>query len=157
MEPCAGGGPLARNSRWRDAKHLRRVFDRKACEEPEFHDARLLLIKRSQTFQGVVEHEDIEIDRLGGGLDAFIDRDLARAPAALCRLMAASMFDQDLTHHTGCDSEKMSPILPLRDIVSDQPDIGFVNERRALKGVVGPFPLQVMAGDLPKFGVDQRN
>jgi len=136
---------------------LRRIFDRKAREESEFHDTRLLLIKRSQTFQGVVEHENVEVDWLGSRFDAFIDRDLAGASTALLRLMAAGVLDQDLTHYPGRDSEKMSAILPLRNVMPYKPDIGFVNECRALKGVVGPFPLQVMAGDLSKFRVDQRN
>jgi hypothetical protein len=67
------------------------------------------------------------------------------------------MLDEDLTHHTGCYPEKMSAVLPLRNVVSHQANVGFVDECCALESVVGPFALKVMARNLAKLGVDQWN
>ena len=67
------------------------------------------------------------------------------------------MFHEDLAHHTGSHTEEMGTILPLRDVVAHQANVSFVDQSRALQGVVGTFALQVVVGDLTQFGVDQRN
>jgi hypothetical protein len=51
----------------------------------------------------------------------------------------------------------MRAILDIERPLVDQPQIGFVNQRRALQGMPRPFPLEMMPRDVAEFLVDQRN
>lgn len=156
MQPRPCRCPFARNRGRRDAKDLRSVFDRKSSEESELDNTRLLLIEGGEPLQCVVEHDDIEIDRLWRGFDSFVDCHFADSAPALGRLMAAGVFDKDLSHNARGHSEEVGAILPVRNIGADKTNVGFVNEGRALQCVTGTLALQVMGSYLTKFVVDER-
>ncbi len=71
--------------------------------------------------------------------------------------MTARILDQDLPHEAGRDSKKMGAILPLRQFLTDQADVRFVNQGSALQGVVGAFALQVPMRHAAQFGVNDRH
>jgi hypothetical protein len=50
----------------------------------------------------------------------------------------------------------MGAALGVRRVLVDEPDVGFVDERRRLEGVIRPFPAQVAAGEPPQLLVDDR-
>jgi hypothetical protein len=48
----------------------------------------------------------------------------------------------------------MGTILPLQIPVTQQPQIGFMNQCRGLQGLLVAFPAQVSPGELAQFLVD---
>jgi len=50
----------------------------------------------------------------------------------------------------------MGTILPLRNVMSDEPNIGFMDECGTLQSMIGAFALQVIGGNFSKLVVDQR-
>lgn len=67
------------------------------------------------------------------------------------------MVHQDLAHQLCGHCEKVSAILPLRQILFDHSDISFVYQGRALECVSGPFVAEIVLGDPPEFVVNERN
>ena len=68
---------------------------------------------------------------------------------------APRMVYEDATHHLGGDREEMRAVLPTDPILVDQPQIGFVNERGRLQGVVAPLPTQIACRACPQISVHQ--
>ena len=64
----------------------------------------------------------------------------------LSALAGARVIDQDTADHLRGDAEEMGAILPADVVLSDQLQIGLMDQGRALQGVAGPFLPQVAAG-----------
>ena len=67
------------------------------------------------------------------------------------------MVDQNVTHELRRNTEKVSAVLPLRLLLTDETKVGFVNQCRALQCVVGAFPPKVTSRQAAQFVVNQRN
>ena len=53
------------------------------------------------------------------------------------------------------DAEKMRPVVPFRRSVPSEANVGFVDQCRALKGVLAAFPLKVVVCQATKFVVNE--
>jgi hypothetical protein len=67
------------------------------------------------------------------------------------------MVHENVPHYLCGDAKEVSAALPLRRFVPNQTEIRLVNQRPALKGVVGPFAAEIMAGDTTQLTVDKGN
>ena len=76
--------------------------------------------------------------------------------APLCRPMSPSMIHEDLPHGLSGNGQEMGPALPIDARLTDEFQVGFVDQRGRLKSMVLSFPAQVPRGKDPQFGVDVR-
>ena len=67
------------------------------------------------------------------------------------------MIHQNLTHQSGGDSEKVRSIVRVKRALIHQPQVRLIDQRSALQCVFRTLPLEMIASDLAKFLVDQRN
>ena len=68
---------------------------------------------------------------------------------------APRMVHEDAAHHFGGDGQEVRAVLPIDPILVDQPQVGFVNERGRLQGVVAPLPTQIACRARPQVSVNQ--
>jgi hypothetical protein len=73
---------------------------------------------------------------------------------ALQPFFIAGMIDQDPAHRLRRRREEMTATIEL--LVSDQPQIGFVNQCRGVEGMAGHLRVHPRGGELAKLGVDER-
>ena len=71
--------------------------------------------------------------------------------------MGPRVINQNAPHHLRGDAEEVSAVLPRRGALIDEPQIGFVDETGSLQGVIRAFSLQVLAGELAQFFVNERH
>lgn len=69
--------------------------------------------------------------------------------------LLAGMIHQDLTHELRGHSEKMRTVLPIREGLIDEPEIGFVYQRGWLQSMVDLFPPQIVVGEAAEFHVNK--
>ena len=65
------------------------------------------------------------------------------------------MVDQDATHHLCGDAEEVCAILPGRPLLTEQPQIRFMDKCRGLQGVVGALSSKIRASPPPKLTIDE--
>ena len=82
--------------------------------------------------------------RLIGKTDCFIESDLSFELAApLLTIPAAGIFDQNFPHQSRRNSEKMSPVLPFKRVLPDQPQIDLMNQSRRLQSVIRALTAEI--------------
>lgn len=74
--------------------------------------------------------------------------------AALVGGLAASVLDEDTAHGLGRSGEEMTAVV--EPLVSDEPQVGFVNERGGVERVTGLLGRHAYRGELAEFVVDER-
>jgi hypothetical protein len=79
------------------------------------------------------------------------------ARTALRCLLAARVIDEDPAHQLRCKPEELPATLPLHVLLIDEPQKGFVHERRALQGVFGALAPQVLLRHVPQLLVNERH
>ena len=72
----------------------------------------------------------------------------------LCCPMSPRMIHENLPHGLSGNGQEMRPALPSDACVTDELQVGFMNQRGRLKGMVLSFPVQVSRGKCSQFGVD---
>jgi hypothetical protein len=87
----------------------------------------------------------------------FVERDFLRPVAALSGRARPRVFDKNLAHQLSRDAVKMLAALPFREVLFDQSQVGFINQRGRLQRVAGPFTAQVAAGQFAQLLVDDRH
>jgi len=71
--------------------------------------------------------------------------------------MRARLVDQNTAHHLRGDAEELSAVLPDRSVLIDESQVGFVNQRGWLEGMVWALMAKVLGGPPPKFLVHERD
>jgi hypothetical protein len=69
--------------------------------------------------------------------------------------VGACEIDQDLAHHVSRESHEMRAAVPV-NVVADETDVCFVDQRSGLEGVVGPLATHIGFGEAVKLGINQR-
>src|ERR1700761_8103000 len=105
--------------------------------------------------QRVVQQNHIRVRRLWNDqrdihLNAKICSTLRSAPAS-------RIIDKDLPHQVRRDSQKMDTVFRAERLLIDQPQIGFIDQRSTLQGVIWPLASQVIARDSAQLFIDERN
>jgi hypothetical protein len=68
--------------------------------------------------------------------------------------MSPGMIHENLSHDPSGNGQEMGPALPIDACLTDELQVGFVNQRGRLKSMALSFPVQVSRGKCPQFGVD---
>jgi len=76
--------------------------------------------------------------------------------ASLCCPMSPSMIHENLSHRFSGKGQEMGSAMPINMCLTDELQVGFVNQRGRLKSMVLSFPVQVSRGKCSQFGVDVR-
>ena len=75
----------------------------------------------------------------------------ARAPAGV---VLACIVDQNLAHDVGRESDELGAAAPV-DVFASEAEVGFVDQRCGLQGVVGALAAHVGLSETVKLGVDE--
>ena len=76
-----------------------------------------------------------------------------RAPL---RIAPTRVVDEDAAHGLRRNGQEMGAVLPLHALVIDQPQVGFVDQRRRLQAVAGALALHVVVRQTTEFVVHDR-
>ena len=141
----------------RDRSSRRGSRCRQAGEKAHFDDAALLRVQLTEAVECTIEGDYVHVDFFRE-IQSFLEGELAGVgSAALRSAVGASVLHQNLTHHVGGYAEEMSAILPFRRILPGEPQESLVHQGSALQGVVVAFALQIVMGQAPQLGVNQRH
>ena len=140
----------------RNIQHLADFFVSQAAEEAEFNDLTLARIQREKILQGIVERDQIDAP-LRGRRERFVEGKLVPSASAFFRAMGPSIVHENAPHDLGGHTEKMGAVLPRGGALIDEAQISFMDEAGRLQGVVRAFSLQILAGELAQFFVDERH
>src|SRR5215831_3854486 len=91
-------------------EHLRHLLDAEAAEVSQFHDAGFAFIGLSESLERIIQPD--ERGGLRGRKDQLVQRQMARARAALPTPERSGMVYQNATHHGRCYTEKLRPVFP---------------------------------------------
>ena len=153
MEPRFGKTPVTFDGRGSNAHNVCCSFNGETAEIAQLDHTGLLRIQCSQGFECVVERDQLRttLDRT---INVFIQREFLKVLAPLFRIMPARMIHEQATHYLCSNPEKMSAVLPVYPCLIDEPEIGLMNQRRRLQGMIRPFPPQIIRRELSQFIVD---
>ena len=112
-------------------------------------------VNASKVVKSLIEQQDVAIVRLRRA-DPIVQRDLCSPIRTFCRVMAASVIDQDPPHHLRGDTEKLRAVLPGDLVLTDQPDVRLVDQRGRLECVVATLVPQVGSGSPAKLAIYER-
>jgi hypothetical protein len=120
------------------------------------HEIGRLFVGGGEFVQRFVERKQVlarlgKLDLIRGLLDALVFA--PRLEAAL----AAGIFDEYAAHRFSSRGEEVAPAVPLRLVpLADQPQVGFVYERRRLQRLPCPFMRQSLCRQPTQFRVNER-
>jgi len=87
--------------------------------------------------------------------ELFREFNLNLAAPGFQRKIGAGVIDQHSTHRLRCDGRELSLVLPIAIGLPNQAQIGFVDQRRGLQGVLHPFLAHEMRCQPPGAGLDK--
>ena len=155
-EPGLRGLPIPHHGLRRDVQDIRRFLNAEATEESQFHDLAHSRVENGQFRQRIAQRDEIgtlllsEILRIVEGHSDHI-------PTTLLPTALPCEFHQEPTHRLRGDGEEVRAVLPLDPVYIDEPDIGFVDKRRGLKRVTGPFVPHVPSRENAQLSIDERH
>ena len=120
----------------------------------QLHDLAPARIERRQRLERVVQCQ--QIVRLLGRAEPLGERHLHGAAAALLAPLRACDVDEHAPHEPGRHGEEVGTILPVHLPGIDEPQVGFVDQRRGRQAVIRPLPPQASPCDPLQFLLDQR-
>src|SRR5262249_5461968 len=101
------------------------------------------------------EERVVQRDEFGGLLvgkrQRFIERKKLPPAAAFVGRATARVLDQDLAHQLRRHTVTMSPALPFGEILLDQPQVGLIDERGRLQGVIRALPAKIAVSQFMKL------
>jgi hypothetical protein len=106
--------------------------------------------------QSLIQQQQLALAR-DGCVGFSAKRDLNGSAGPFRSEMLARVIDKDAPHHLRRNDEELPAILPRQPILPREPQVGFMNQRRRLKGVILPLLPEVRAGSSPKLAVNQRD
>jgi hypothetical protein len=156
VEPSAGCRPIAFNGSNRDAKYFANFFLGKPGKEAEFHNLALAGVPFGKEFQGIVESDELRraFFRKNKGL---IERKVAFGSAALAGAMSAGIIDQDATHETRGNAEKVIAVFPGEVFLLEEADECLMNEACGLKGVIFSLAAHVIGREASEVRINEGN
>jgi hypothetical protein len=155
QQPGAARNPVAIRGGFGDTQRLGRFINGQTGKEAQFDDLALTGIQSRQVVKRVVQRHQFEA-ALPWNVDAFIQRQHRRAAPAFIALLRPGMVYQDAAHHLTADGEEVGAILPLGLLLIHQAKPRFVDQGRALQGVVAALTAKMAVSQPAQLGVDQR-
>jgi hypothetical protein len=153
--PRPGAQPFELYAARRQAEQLGYLARIEAGEDPildQAHEARIAFTQCTQRF---VDRDD-HLGAVGAvGIDRA-QRHRRLRTAALVRLAATGMVDDDLAHRARTQGEQVRAIVDGQVGMPGQLDVGLVDECGGRQSRVAAGAQQCAVGDLLEFGIDQR-
>ena len=156
-QPGSGERPQGIGLPSRYAEDLRGLGNRQPGKVAELHELGGLGIMLNQPLEGLVQSKQIFRDRR--------DSDFRQRPvltnttaAMFDSAAAAGLLDKDSPHGFGRSAKKMAAAPPLRRLAivrANQPQIGFVYQRRRLQSLAWLLVGKSRRGEFTKLIVDQ--
>src|SRR4029077_13262511 len=87
--------------------------------------------------------------------DHLVEVDSREQTSSLLGGSRSRMVHEDLTHGPGGYSKEMEPTLPRSCARLYQTEVGFMKHGCRLKGMAGPFVLEMRGSDPAQMGIDQ--
>lgn len=164
IQPGLGKGPVALRRPRRQAGDLRHTGQRQPGETVQLHYVRDGGIGLGQFREGLIQSEQViqhnadlhrqirlfEVVRAGlKPAPTISGTPLAKG------LLSSGALDEDAAHGLGGGREEMLAAVPALWLMSDEPEIGFVNQSRGLQRLSGLFVGQLLCGQETQLLVDQ--
>ena len=131
------------------------LLHRKTAEEPHLHDLRFPGVERRKRVERIVEGDEV-LAGLGRDDERFVERHFLRTASAFLIALGSREVDENPPHQPRGHREEMRAILPLHLPYVDEPDKGFVDQRRGLQGVADAFVRHVAACEAAQLVMDER-
>ena len=126
-------------------QHLRHLRDAQAAGKPQFDHSGLTPIEFREFFQGIFNRQQIGVAmRLDDQVVVQCDAMLIATPLG-CPVSAHMIHKKNLPHGVSGSSQKMGPALPINAQLTDELQVGFVNQRGRLKRMALSFPCKYFA------------
>ncbi|MGA8440773.1 MAG: hypothetical protein WB762_31565 [Candidatus Sulfotelmatobacter sp.] len=126
-----------------------------------------LAVARSQAFRDYITEVDHHgpvrlLDRLFGpigslGQGVTMFELYLSSPVTLGRFPFAGVVNQDLTRQPRSHADEVHAVPQIDRLAAGQPELGLVNQSRALQGVIRAFGLQVVVREPTQLLVDQND
>src|ERR1051325_8457367 len=129
VEPSLRQAPVALDGGGADAEHFRGLLDGDPAEEAQLDESALFGIDLGELFERLVERDQLR-RALVRDVNVFVEGELGERAAALLRLSAARVIDEDAAHHLRGDAEEVRAVLPAHLRLIDHPDVSLAAERR---------------------------
>ncbi len=156
FEPRLSHAQLGADLLYRQAQCLCRFFGGHAAKETHLDKPCLLWVvpfKRSQSI--------IDLNQRGRplrrSLDILIQGKGRVSTASFGSVSRASVIDQDLPHRVCRNTKKVRSILERGLAIAKKPYIGFVYQRRGLKGMPVALLAQIVTRQVPQLPIDERH
>jgi len=134
-----------------EAERLGSLLDREATKVAQLHDPGFFGVDGFEPGEHGIEPEDVDF---GIGLwDIETGERHLQTAVALGGGPAARVIDENIPHDPGDDAHEMRAVLPVDVGRAVQSEKGFVDERRRLQGMVGPFARKLAIGHCAQVGI----
>lgn len=154
MEPSLGHRPIALDGFRGDTDKFRGFFNAEASEETEFDDSALAGVELGEAVEGIVELQELRGVFAGKSKPLVERQDYILATAFLTK-MRSGIVGEDAAHKLSGHGEELRAALPIRIALTNQLQIGFMDESGGLQGVVGAFAAHARPREAFQFAVDQ--
>ena len=151
-EPGPRVRPLGVSCPRGDAQIVGRFAEGSTAEVTQAHEHGHPRVDRGQSVKGLVDREDVVIG-VASGKAVQVDRHLSPRPTVACHA-GAGVVNEDSPHGLGGGGEEVAAAI--EQLISDEPQVGFVNQRGGVEGVAGGFGGHARGGELPELIVDER-
>ena len=137
-QPGTDHGPFPLHRSFGHSHHLGNFRDAQAAKEPKFDHLGLARIELREPGQGIFKRQQVYVPT--GLDDQVVKCDAMPRAAPLGCPMSPSMIDEDLSHRASGNGQEMGSSLPINAWLTDELQVGFVNQRGRLKSMVATNP-----------------
>jgi len=155
IQPRAGRLPFPCHGRTRYREHGRDLLFRQTPEVTQFDDLGLTRVKACQLTQSLIDQQQLTFAGLNGG-QSVVKGDFKGWRRPLRGVTGPCVVDEDAAHHLRRDSEEVRPILPPDTLLTEEPEIGFMDQCRRLERVVRALAAKVRGRSASKFAINER-
>jgi len=153
-EGNSGKGPVPLHRAGSDLEDLRDLLDREAGELAQLDDAGLAGTLSRETGECFVDGDNV-VDPLRRDGELVVHFDAAEASGASLGVVLAGVVNQDLTHDVGSKADEVGATVPV-DALTGEAEVGLVDDRGGLEGMVGALAAHVSLGEAMQLRVNQR-
>lgn len=153
-EPQPGRSPVLRNLAPRHSESVRSLVERQAAEETKLDQLLARRIERTETFERVVQGENVMVGRLIRRNPA-VERDATPRTATPGGRPAPGCIHENLTHGARGDAEEMRPALEIECRPAREPNVRLVHQSRRLECVPRTFMTELLCGETPQLRVHE--
>ncbi len=151
-QPGPRVGPPGVSGARSDAEIAGRRAEGSTAEVTQAHELGDPRVDRGQSVKGLVDGEDVVIG-VASGKAVQVDRHLPPRSALRCHA-GAGVVNENSSHGFGGGGEEVAAAV--EQLISDEPQVGFVNERGGIEGVARGFGCHARSGELSQLIVDKR-